>query len=94
MDSKQSRITRRALLVRTPAVVACLAAVPLVIAGSRAQAAKLEKSDVHYQGIPKDGKRCADCAAYLSAATSGGACRVVDGSISPEGWCVAYSPRA
>ncbi|MDA3945365.1 MAG: iron oxidase oxidoreductase [Helicobacteraceae bacterium] len=48
------------------------------------QAAKYAKTIIQYQETPKDGKVCKDCIQFLPE-TSG--CKLVEGSINPEGWC-------
>ncbi len=58
---------------------------------ARAQGAdsKVEQSVVQYQNSPKDGQKCSGCANFVAP----NACKVVSGTISPEGWCVAYAPK-
>jgi len=63
-----------------------------VLASTAAQAAddsKVEQSVVQYQTSPKDGAMCSGCANFVAP----NACKVVSGSISPNGWCVAYAPK-
>ncbi len=63
----------------------------LATAAARAQDAdsKVEQSVVQYQPNPKDGQKCSGCANFVAP----NACKVVQGNISPEGWCVAYAPK-
>ncbi len=58
---------------------------------ARAQDAdsKVEQSVVQYQNAPKDGAKCSGCVNFVAP----NACKVVAGTISPEGWCVAYAPK-
>ncbi|OHE10968.1 MAG: iron oxidase oxidoreductase [Sulfurimonas sp. RIFOXYD12_FULL_33_39] len=49
--------------------------------------AKAAKDKLKYQDTPKDGKKCVDCVHFLAATNE---CKVVDGSISPDGWCMIY----
>ena len=44
---------------------------------------KTAKDAVKYQESPKDGQKCADCNFFQAP----GSCTVVDGTISPNGWC-------
>ena len=62
-----------------------------LVTAARAQDAdsKVEQSVVQYQTSPKDGQKCSGCANFVAP----NACKVVSGSISPEGWCVAYAPK-
>jgi hypothetical protein len=51
--------------------------------------AKLPQDQVSYQSSPKNGKRCADCVNY----EGNNSCRVVAGTISPDGWCRLWNAR-
>jgi hypothetical protein len=56
--------------------------------------AKADKRDFFYQGKPKDGKSCANCRMFSLTPDGLGLCAIVDGDVSPNGWCMAYSSRA
>ena len=43
-----------------------------------------------YQEQPKDGKMCSTCMQFQAP----DACKLVDGKISPNGWCQLYTPKA
>ena len=58
-----------------------------------ANAAKADKRDFFYQDRPKDGKSCATCRLFSAAPSGQGNCAIVDGEVSPNGWCMAYSPK-
>jgi hypothetical protein len=60
-----------------------------VFARDAAAQAKVSKAAVKYQDGPKDGQRCSACLHFLS----GNQCKIVEGEISPDGWCMAYSPK-
>ena len=47
---------------------------------------KLSKTQAQYQDKPKDGAQCDGCAHFI--APSG--CKLVDGTISPKGWCMLF----
>lgn len=49
--------------------------------------AKGSKTQYKYQETPKDGLVCVDCMHFLPATNE---CRMVEGSIEPQGWCAAY----
>lgn len=74
---------RRAVL---KAGIAVLAAAP---AAALAQQ-KLAQSAVQYQTSPKDGQMCSNCVNFVAP----NACKLVDGNISPNGWCIAYGPKS
>lgn len=58
--------------------------------------AKGSKSQFKYQDKPNGNQKCGDCSLFVPAASASdaGTCKVVDGDISPNGWCTAYSPKA
>ena len=64
---------------------------PWLRRSARAQA-KASKAAMKYQDQPKDGQRCDSCMQFLPGPKAGanGTCKVVDGPISPNGWCIAY----
>lgn len=57
--------------------------------------AKSSKSAMKYQDHPKGAAKCAGCKLFIPGKTAKamGTCKVVDGSISPNGWCIAYTPK-
>lgn len=71
-----------------------LAAAFGLAAGSVADA-KSSKATVKYQNKPKGSAKCSGCKFFIpgKSATAQGHCQVVDGSISPNGWCVAYTKK-
>ena len=73
--------------------LAALVLVPLVAAPVRA--AKLSKANVQYQDQPKDGKDCDDCIQFVAdpAHKGAGTCKVVAGSVSAHGYCLAFTPK-
>jgi hypothetical protein len=52
---------------------------------ARAQAKTPQKA-VKYQDTPKGDQRCENCKQFQPPS----ACKVVDGTISPQGWCTVY----
>ncbi len=57
--------------------------------------AKSSKSAMKYQNTPKGSAKCSGCKLFIpgKSAKANGTCKVVEGSISPNGWCVAYTPK-
>jgi hypothetical protein len=53
------------------------------------------RDTLKYQSTPKDGLKCSACALFVpgKSATADGTCKVITGSISPNGWCTAFSRR-
>jgi hypothetical protein len=50
---------------------------------------KLSKEDAKYQDMPKGQQSCAGCVHFESP----NSCSVVQGKISPSGWCQRYSAK-
>ena len=79
------QISRRSLL--GGAICASGAATMLVAADTQpAQAAKISQSVVKYQDSPKGEQKCSNCKLF----TAPNACQTVDGTVSPDGWCMIY----
>lgn len=57
--------------------------------------AKASKATVKYQGKPKGSQKCSDCKFFVAGKNkmAMGSCKIVDGSISPNGWCTAFSKK-
>jgi hypothetical protein len=87
----QDNKTRRGVLR------AGLAAVGGVIAAGGARAAmgsqlaqdKIAPAQVQYQTTPKDGQQCDKCVNWVAP----NACKIVSGTIAPQGWCIAFAPK-
>jgi len=55
---------------------------------TRAQAQqKMSKQEAEYQDSPKDIRMCATCTLFEPPAS----CKVVEGNVSPKGWCKAFA---
>jgi hypothetical protein len=50
---------------------------------------KVSQQAAAYQTSPKNGQRCTDCALYIAPAS----CKLVDGAISPAGWCKFFAKK-
>jgi len=76
-----------------------VAAVGLAVAGAvlRAEpaAAKMSQAGAMYQPKPHGKQKCSACARFTPGPTPAvdGSCAIVAGKISPEGWCVMYTPK-
>jgi hypothetical protein len=78
--------SRRALLL-SAAVVPAAAGLAATAAAQPAQ--KLAQQIVQYQQTPKDGHECDACVNFIPPDQ----CKLVEGPISPKGWCVAFAPK-
>ena len=88
MDEK-TKLSRRSML-RCAALLAGGTLAAGVIQVKPAYAQKASKEAVKYQDSPSSGQKCSDCT-YFQAP---GSCGVVDGTISPNGWCSLYNKKS
>ena len=59
-------------------------------AGPSEAANKFSQAMAKYQPTPKGAQHCSNCTQFQAPA----ACAVVDGKISPNGWCLMYAHKA
>jgi hypothetical protein len=78
------RISRRVVFTGT-ALALGAAAAAMVVSEATAQE-KISQADAKYQGTPKDDQRCDGCILFQPPNT----CKVVQGEISPSGWCQLF----
>ena len=87
-DSDGRSISRRAVLAGTKLGLGAAIAARTV---SQAQAQPtFKQADAMYQTMPKDDQRCGLCSNFVPP----NACQLVQGTISPTGWCQYFSPKA
>ena len=86
-QDKTGDLSRRNLL--TFAFVGTGIAVAGALASPGIAAGKVAKKVVSYQDMPKGAAKCATCASFQPPA----ACKVVDGAVSPNGWCSIYAKK-
>ena len=87
------RISRRAALALSGRLLTLPVVGTVLLASEQALASKAAKMDFFYRPKPKDGKSCATCRLFTTTDADKGTCAVVEGEVSPNGWCMAYSPR-
>lgn len=81
------RVSRRQVLT----VVAGAAGVTAIVGVTApAHAAKVPQKAVKYQDTPKGDQRCDNCALFEAPSS----CKTVDGTISPQGWCMVYAKKS
>jgi hypothetical protein len=51
---------------------------------------KIAQNVVQYQVTPKDNQKCSICVNFEPP----NACKIVAGTISPNGWCIAFGPKS
>ena len=76
--------SRRTILLQG---IACAAGVAASVGPStQASAAKMAQAAAGYQGSPKEIQQCDNCSQFQAP----NSCQLVDGTISPSGWCKFY----
>jgi hypothetical protein len=89
MSEKDKLITRRDAL-KNIAVVAGGIAVTTMVGAAKANAGTVSKASVQYQDHPHGKQHCSVCANFVAPHS----CKVVAGTIDPNGWCVAFAPKS
>ncbi len=85
MSEYGKKVSRRTLLI------GAAGALPLIALGATAaKAAKMAQTAVRSQQTPTDGKQCSGCNLFVAP----NACKTVDGTISPTGWCALWVKKA
>ena len=81
----ESKISRRNILIAV-AGVATGAATIVTVAPAHAKASQ---KAVKYQDTPKGDQACENCSLFEAPSS----CKTVDGTISPQGWCMVYAKK-
>jgi hypothetical protein len=91
---KNSDRQTRGEFVRGIVILPALAG--LLVAGTTVAEAKGSQAQFKYQTKPNGTAKCSNCTLFIpgKTATADGTCKVVDGTISPNGWCIAYSKKS
>ena len=76
---------RRRDFIKT--IVGLVAGWPRLAQAQQAGVEKLSKVQARYQDTPRGIAMCATCTLFIEPR----ACKVVDGDISPNGWCKEYA---
>ena len=80
-------LSRRIVLLHGAGYAAGTAALLLPV---RQAAAKMKQESVEYQDSPKGDQECSNCSLFQEP----NACTLVDGEISPKGWCKFWVKKA
>jgi hypothetical protein len=81
-------ISRRIVLTRTAFALGAVAAATPVSQASAQQ--KITQAIANYQGTPKGDQHCGACFNFQQP----NACKFVQGTISPNGWCQLFAPKS
>jgi hypothetical protein len=65
-------------------------AMPSANSDAPASAGKATQASVQYQSNPKGEQQCSGCMNFIADSNS---CKLVDGQISPDGWCILWAKK-
>lgn len=85
---RATRVSRRDFLY-SAAVGGVVITGGSLIASPALAESKMQQKAVSYQPTPKGNLQCTNCANFEPPAS----CKLVDGTISPSGWCNLYSAK-
>jgi hypothetical protein len=89
MDQSSREQSSRRRVLRAVVFLAGAAAIPAAVRNAASQG-KTSKAQAKYQDQPKNDQRCSGCMHFIPA----GQCKLVEGSINPNGWCAFYAPKS
>ena len=95
LEVLNEKVSRRGFL-KGSALLASIAVVTATGVMTREAVAGVPKAAMQYQDHPNGNKDCSKCIQFIPgpSAKADGKCKIVDGSISPHGYCNAFSPKA
>jgi len=79
-------LSRRTIVTRS---VAGAAGVAVLFGLVTEAAAKMSQKSVDYQETPKNDQECSNCSLFQEP----NSCTIVDGEISPKGWCKFWAKK-
>lgn len=90
MANAMSRREMLAAVASGTAAAGAFAASAAMPAKASDASSQLRKEDVRYQDQPKGNQRCSGCKNFVTP----NACRVVTGSVNPNGWCLLFQAKS
>jgi hypothetical protein len=82
-----ANVSRRSVL---QGITSAVVATPIILTvADSALASKMSKAAAGYQNHPKDSQSCANCKLFIPPSS----CKLVEGPISPGGWCRLWVGR-
>lgn len=88
--NEKTKLSRRSLLRRAAGLAGVSltgAVIPIRLASAQQ---KVSKEAMKYQDKPNGDMRCDNCMQFVAPSS----CKVVDGTISPSGYCLAWVKKA
>lgn len=93
MSNDKTGTTRREIF--KTGVLAVVGAVAAAAVLSQPAQAKMAQKAAMYQPKPHGSQACKNCGRFIAGKTpaADGTCVIVDGAVSPQGWCAMYVPK-
>ena len=85
----QNRNLSRRSVLRGAALLASAAVTAGFVPSKEALAQKASKEAMNYADKPNGDKRCSNCLNFISPTS----CALVEGTISPDGYCIAWAKK-
>jgi anaerobic selenocysteine-containing dehydrogenase len=89
MENNGKKTSRREILKLGALGLGAVGAMSIASSANAQVAKKAQQKAVMYQQTPKDGKQCNLCQ-HFEAPSS---CRIVDGEINPNGYCILFAKK-
>ena len=89
MPSKPKHLSRRVLFQRVATYAAGAATIHALGMNRAVAQTKVPQKTVTYQDKPKGTDRCDGCSNFQPP----NACKLVEGGISPQGWCSLFTKK-
>ncbi|HAF44279.1 MAG TPA: hypothetical protein DCK83_04865 [Gallionellaceae bacterium] len=95
LGTQQDEVLSRRTFLRGTLMVGCSLLVSAALYRSAPVLAdtgvkKLAQSGVKYQSHPNGTSKCSGCVNFIAAS---GSCKLVEGKIGPDGWCMLWSKK-
>lgn len=91
-DPSRRRLFRQGAAIAGGAALGGL----MLSAKARAQAGTVAKSVAKYQDKPHGTQECDGCIQFIpgKSPSAHGTCKIVEGDISPKGWCMFFAAKS
>lgn len=91
-DPSRRRLFRQGAVIASGAALGGL----MLKVKAPAQGGKVSQAVAKYQGNPHGTQQCDGCMQYIPGKTpsADGTCKIVEGSISPKGWCMFFTAKS
>ena len=91
-DPTRRRLFRHGAMITGGAALGGL----LLRTEASAQEGMVPKATAKYQDKPHGTQKCEGCMQFIpgKSASAKGHCKIVAGTVSPDGWCMYFSPKS